>query len=316
MDRLTAIAVFTRVVDSGSFSAAADHFNLSKSTASKLVIALEQRLGTRLLQRTTRRLSVTEAGAAYYESCVRLLHDADEAERAITQLAAVPQWTLRLNVPMSFGQLHVVPALGEFLRRYPQIRVDMVLDDRLVDLLAGGFDVGIRIARMTDSSVVSRRLAVNRVVVCASPAYLAANGIPRAPRELVGHACLNYSYLSSHTTWRFVGPRGRESVTVRGPFQANNGDALKAAALAGLGLVQLPTFIAGPELAAGTLQSVLEEYEDRSLGVWALYPSSRRPEPKVRVLVDFLAERFGPQPYWDRTSPRRQRRSRGRRTSP
>lgn len=299
MDRLTAMAVFTHVVDSGSFSATAQYFRLSKSSVSKQVAALEEKLGARLLNRTTRRLTLTEVGATFYERCQRIVADAEEAEQEVSEMRGTARGLLRVNAPMSFGQQHIAPAVADFLRAYPDIRLDLTLNDRQLDLVEGGFDLGIRIAELADSSLIARRLAPARLVICGAPSYLARRGVPRTPGDLQKHNCLNYTYLATRDSWRMGGKSRHDLVRVAGDFQANNGEVLQAAARAGLGLVQLPTFIVGPDLRSGALKAVLPRHELRSMSVWAIYPHTRHVSPKVRVFVDFLAARFGPRPYWE-----------------
>ena len=299
MDRIAAIAVFTQVVDAGSLSVAARRLGVSRSAVSKQLARLEDRLGARLVQRTTRRLALTEAGAEFYARCTRIVHDLEEAERGVGRLHAAPRGLLKVNAPMTFGHRHIAPAIGEFLRRYPEVQVEMTLNDQVVNMIEGGFDVTIRVVpALADSNLVARRLAPNRIVVCGAPAYFATHGRPRTPRDLVHHNCLHYTYLSTANLWHFVGPHGVESVEASGSLRANNGDALQAAARAGVGLAQLPTFIAGADLASGALETVLERYEDRSTSIWALYPTARHLSPKVRVFLDFLAARFE-RPDWD-----------------
>lgn len=302
MDRLTGMAIFARVVDAKSFTHAARRLGISKSTVSKHVTALERRLSLRLVNRTTRRLSLTEAGQAFYESCQRIVDEVEAAEAALSQLRRAPQGTLRVNAPMSFGLLHIVPAIPEFLRRYPAVKVDLHMDDRVIDLVGEGFDVAVRIARLPDSRLVARRLAPNRLVVCAAPSYLAGHGVPRTPSDLSHHNCLSYTYLSTHDQWHFRGPQGPTSVRVSGTFRANNGDALRDAAVAGIGIVHLPSFLAWRELRSGALRSVLTSYAGVDAFLHAVYPyaDGHPVPPKVRVFVDFLVARFGPRPYWDR----------------
>jgi DNA-binding transcriptional LysR family regulator len=314
MDRITAMAAFTQVVDAGSLSVAARRLGLSRSAVSKQLAQLEDRLGARLLQRTTRRLALTEAGAEFYARCTRIVHEVEEAERGVGRLHAAPRGLLKVNAPMTFGHRHLVPAIAEFLPRYPDVQVETTLNDQIVNVIEGGFDVTIRVAVLADSSMIARRLAPNRIVVCGAPAYFAAHGRPRTPRDLVHHNCLHYTYLSTGTLWHFIGPRGAQSVEASGTFRANNGDALQAAARAGVGLVQLPAFIVGADLATGALETVLERYEDRTTSIWALYPTTRHLSPKVRVFLDFLAARFE-RPDWDAglRAVRRGRRARRRR---
>ena len=300
MPDLSAMAVFARVVEMESFTRAAEELRLSKSAVSKQVSRLEDRLGVRLLNRTTRRLSLTEAGAAFYEGCRKTLSEAEAAEQAVTHLAMTPRGVLKVNVPMSFGFLHVGPALPDFLGRCPELELDLDLNDRRVDLVEEGYDVAVRIGLLADSSLVARRLAPSRLLLCAAPGYLAAHGRPAAPEDLAGHDCLVYSYRSAGSQWHFRGPDGLRRVKVAGRLRVNNGDTLLAAALGGLGIALLPSFIAGDDLRAGRLERVLPGWrEAEEPSVHAVYPASRNLSPKVRVFVDFLAARFGEPPYWD-----------------
>lgn len=299
MELLAGMAVFARVVDAGGISAAARDLRLSKSAVSKQLAALEDRLGARLLQRTTRRMSLTEAGTGFLEHCRRVVAEAEAAESAVGALQAEPRGTLRINAPMTFGTMHLAAAMPDFLARYPQVSVDMALNDRLVDLLEEGFDVAVRIGRLADSSLVARKLAPARRVIVASPSYLDRRGRPETLAELAGHDTLGYSYISTADEWRFHGPDGEESVRVEPRLKANNGEILLAACLAGAGVAAVPTFISGPSLRAGTLVRVLPQYESVGLGIHAVWPTARHLSAKVRAFVDFLAERFGPVPYWD-----------------
>jgi DNA-binding transcriptional LysR family regulator len=300
MDRLAALEAFVRVAETHSFSEAARRLRASKSLVSRQVAALEADLGARLFHRTTRSLTLTEAGQGYYERAARILADLDEANLSVSRLQAAPRGRLRINAPMSFGYLHLAPAIPEFLARHPEVAIDMVMNDRFVDLVDEGFDVAVRIARMADSSLVARKLAPIRRAICASPAYFARHGVPATPDDLKVHECLTYSNLPTPGEWRLLHPGGRPwPVEIKGRFQANNGDALLAAALAGLGVINQPTFIVGRDLQAGTLVSVLTEFTPQDSALHAVYPHSRHLSPKVRAFVDFLVERFGPRPYWD-----------------
>jgi len=298
---LDSMALFARVVEAGGFSAAARELGLSKGSVSKRVARLEDRLGVRLLNRTTRRLSLSEAGEAFYAGCRRMVSEAEAAERTVTHLASAPRGTLRVNAPMSFGQQHLAPALTAFLERYPELAVDLVLDDREVNLVQDGFDVGVRIMALRDSSLIARRLAPSRALVCGAPRYLATHGAPARPEDLTRHACLLYSYQTDPGVWILRGPAGERRVRVNGRLRANNGEALREAAIAGFGLVLMPSFIVGPEIRRGLLAPVLRDWTAGDpVGIHAIYPAGRNLSPKVRVFVDFLAERFGPEPYWDR----------------
>lgn len=300
MRDLSAMAVFARVVETESFTRAAAELSLSKSAVSKQVSRLEDRLGVRLLNRTTRRLSLTEAGAAFYDGCQKTLAEAEAAEQAVTRLAVEPRGVLRVNAPMTFGVLHVGPALPAFLSACRELTLDLALNDRLVDLVEEGYDVAVRVGVLAESSLVVRRLAPSRMVVCAARRYLADKGRPATPDDLGRHDCLIYSFRAAGPDWHFRGPEGLRRVKVSGRLCANNGDVLLTAALNGLGIALLPTFIAGEALRAGQLQRVLPGWRiAEEANVYAVYPTSRNLSPKVRVFIDFLAARFGETPYWD-----------------
>ena len=303
MDRLAAMEVFTRVAEAGSFTAAAKSLRLSKSAVSKRVIELEDHLGVRLFNRTTRRLSLTEVGDAYYQSCLRILADLEEADSAVTRLYSEPRGSLKVNAPMSFGILHLGSAVGEFMVAHPQIHIDMRLTDRFVDIIEEGYDIAIRIGKLADSSMKARRLAPVLHRLCAAPAYLSNHGHPHSPAELDQHRCLLYGYASTGAAWQLRGPDGDHKINVRGTLSANNGDVLKAAALSGAGIALLPTFIVSEEIRAGSLKSLLPEYDGPEMALYAVYPPSQIPSLKVRLFIDFLADRFGPQPYWDEGGP-------------
>ncbi len=300
LDNLAAMAVFARVVEDRSFTRAAGALGCSKSAVSKAVSQLEDRLGARLLNRTTRRLALTEAGTAYYERAARILAEAAEADSAVSALQDEPRGTLRVNAPMTFGQRHLAPAIGAFLKHYPELRLDITLTDRFVDLIGEGYDVAVRIAALPDSSLIAAKLAPNRRVVCASPGYLARAGTPHHPQDLRKHNCFGYTYQVTGDSWRFMGPRGPTTVRVTGTLTANNGEILKAAMREGLGLAPVPTFSVADELKSGELVIVLPDYIDAETSVYAVYPQSRHLSAKVRAFVDFLRQRFGPEPYWDR----------------
>lgn len=301
MDRLAALEAFTKVAETQSFSEAARRLRSSKSAVSRHVAALETDLGARLFHRTTRSLTLTEAGRDYFARTSRILADLEEANASVTQLQAAPRGHLRVNAPMSFGFLHLAPALGDFLARYPEIELDVTLSDRFVDLVDEGVDVAVRIGSLTDSSLVARRLASIRRVLCASPDYLARRGVPQTPDDLKSHDCLSNTNINITREWRFVHPDGKPwPIEVKGRMSANSGDMLRVAALHGHGFVHLPTFIVGDDLRAGALVSVLDPYIAQDLTLNAVYPTARHLSPKVRAFVDFLAERFGgDKPYWD-----------------
>jgi DNA-binding transcriptional LysR family regulator len=300
MDRFAALTAYAAVVETKSFSAAARRLRIAKSAVSRQVSELEAALGVRLINRTTRSLSLTEVGRAYHARVEQILADLAAADRAAADARSAPRGRLKVSAPMSFGFLHLTPALTDFLRLYPGVVIDLVLNDRFVDLIEEGFDVAVRIAKLADASFIAKRLAPARRVICASPGYLQSRGALTTPDDLMGHDCLFNSNLASTQDWRFTGPDGSAwPVTVKGPLNINNGDALRAAVLHGLGLASLPTFIVGADLQAGRLVSVLDAYMAQDLAISALYPHSRHLSPTVRAFVDFLSDRFGPRPYWD-----------------
>ena len=299
MDPLDGIAVFTRAVDSGSFSAAARRLGISKSAVSAQVQRLEGRLGVRLLNRTTRRLSMTEAGGAYYRHCVRILAEAEVAEQAASALQREPRGTLRISAPDSFGWMHVAPAVPAFLQRYPDLAVDITLSPAHVNLVDEGLDLAIRIGLIVDSALVVRKLAPSRLVPCAAPSYLKDRGTPGEPRELAGHNCLCTGLLPWGDEWRLVGKRGEARVAVSGTFRSNNAEMLRAAAIDGVGVAILPTWAAAEPLRSGLLRRVLEAWEPPQSTVYAVYPGNRLMSMKVRAFVDHLARSFGRTPYWD-----------------
>jgi DNA-binding transcriptional LysR family regulator len=301
LDRVTGMQVFVRVATLGSFSAAARALHLSQTMVTKHVAALENRLGVKLLHRSTRRLVLTEAGRSYLAACERILAEIEEAEASASLDRIEPRGTLRLNVPLTFGLRQIVPALTAFSRLHPAVSVDLGLADRYVDLIEEGWDLAIRVGRLKDSGLVARRLAPCRTIVCAAPSYLEARGAPRTLDDLSGHNCLGYTLPSAIGAGRWAfGAEGDLVVPVEGNLRANNGDALLAAALAGQGLIYQPTFIVGDSLRDGSLLRVLSGHPTLELGVHAVLPSGRQAPAKVRAFVEFLAQRFAPQPEWDR----------------
>ena len=293
MDRLTEMEAFVRVVDHGGFTDAARKMGLSKSAVSKHVSALEARLAVRLLNRTTRRVSPTEVGLAYYDRARSVLAEAEEADSMVTAMQATPKGSLRVSAPVSFGVTQVAPAVAKFLCAYTEVDVNMVLDDRFVELLAEGFDVAIRIGILADSSLKAKKLAGTRSVIAASPGYLAEAGTPRSIDDLSEHRLLHYSQLASGNFWRLRGPGGEErQIRVGGRLTVNNGEALMRAAEAGLGIAQIPSFMLGDALEAGRLVEVLPDRPPEILGIYAVYPQGRFPQPKLRAFIDFMAEHF------------------------
>jgi DNA-binding transcriptional LysR family regulator len=293
MDRLTEMEAFVQVVDHGGFTEAARRMRLSKSAVSKHVSALEARLAVRLLDRTTRRVSPTEVGLAYYDRARSVLAEAAEADSMVTAMQATPRGFLRVSAPISFGITQVSPAVAHFLGEYPEVDIGMALDDRFVELLAEGFDVAIRIGTLADSSLKARKLAVARSIVAASPAYLAEMGTPRTIDDLGRHRLLHYSQHSSGNFWRFRAPSGEErQIRGGGRLTVNNGEALLKAAEAGLGISQIPSFMIGDALVAGRLVELLADRPADPLAIHAVYPEGRYIQPKLRAFVDFMAEHF------------------------
>ena len=300
MDKLGDMAAFVRVVEARTFTQAAERLGWSKSVVSRRIAELEDRLGVRLLNRSTRRLSLTEAGQAFYERCARILADVDETEAAVSSLHTEPRGLLRVNAPMTFGMLHLAPAISAFLDRFPDVEIDLVLNDRFVDLIDEGFDLALRIGDLADSSLVARRLAPCLRVLCASPDYLARCEEPATPAGLTDHDCLLYSNIPNSDVWRLTDSGGTDHVVrVRSRLRVNNGDVLREAAAAGLGITLLPTFIVAEAIADRRLRPILCDYRPPPTVVHALYPHNRHLSTKVRAFVDFLAERFGPTAYWD-----------------
>jgi DNA-binding transcriptional LysR family regulator len=299
MDTLDGMRTFVAVVLEGSFSRAAERLNMSPQLVSKYVAQLETRVGARLINRSTRRLSITEAGQAYYERCRDVLADIDEMENAVGDAATAARGTLRINAPMTFGTLHLSAAIAEYQRGQPEVSVDLTLDDRVVDIVSEGYDIAIRIGRLRESSLVARKLAPVRLVVCASPDYLEERGVPDTPQDLKNHECLRYTLAPDSNRWQFRESDDIHDVQVTGSFLANNGDAIRLAALAGRGLALQPTFIVGYDIRAGRLQRVLQNYELDPMGVYAVYAHRKYLSGKVRTFVDYLGDYFGSTPYWE-----------------
>lgn len=300
MDKLASIRAFTRVVAHGSYSQAARELRLSRSAVSKHVIDLEEALGVQLLNRTTRHVAPTENGQAYYDRCVAILADLEEADLAVSRLQAEPRGLLRVNAPMSFGTIHLGRALGAFMTANAGLQVQLNLSDELIDPVEGGYDVTLRIADLPSSSLVARRIAPVEVVLCAAPAYLADRGAPRHPDDLRDHDCLNYGNQATGNQWRLTGPDGAVHwVPVPWRLSCNNGDVLRDAAVGGCGIALLPTFILGDAVRRGALRTVLDGYAPPPRALHAIWPPNRHLSAKVRLFVDFLVARFGKAPHWD-----------------
>lgn len=291
MDRIEAMTIFTKVVEQGSFAAAAESLNRSTSAVSRQVAQLEALLDARLLHRTTRRLSLTENGRAYYERCVQLLADIAEAEELAGARDPTPRGTLRLTAPISFGVSHLAPAIAAYLARNPAVRVDVALSDRQVDLVEEGLDLAIRVGEVGSQTLVARPIGEARLMIAAAPAYLAANGEPRHPDDLAQHACLTYAYASEGLNWVFRSAAGeRIKVPVRGPAHANNGPLLAELAAQGLGLTSAPDFILQPLIDSGRLLEVLGDWRPQPLTIYAVYPTRRHLSAAVRGFVGHLRD--------------------------
>ena len=299
MDKLNSIRAFTKVVQHSSFAAAARDLRLSRSAVSKHVIELEQELGGQLLSRTTRSVTATENGQAYYERCLAILSDLEEADLSATRLQAEVRGLLRINAPMSFGTLHLARAVADFMEKYPDLRIQLLLSDQQVDPVQEGFDVTLRIADLPSSSMIARRIAPARRAICASPSYLARHGTPKHPDDLRGHACLTYGHLATGNQWKLTGPDGDHWIAIPWTLCTNNAEVLRDAAVQGRGIALLPTFIAGADFQQGCLATILPGYQAPEISIYAIYPETRHLSLKVRVFIDFLVERFGGRPYWD-----------------
>jgi len=296
MDRLAELDVFARVVTTGSMSAAGRELGLSPPVVSKRIKRLEDRLGARLLQRTTRQVALTETGRGFYERVVAILANVDEAEAWVSRRSAVARGLLKVSAPTSFGRLHIAPHMRDFLSRYPGITLELSLSDAFVDVISEGFDVAIRIADLADTSLVAKRLAPNHRLLCATPEYLANKGAPQTLEELARHTLL----LHGTDHWRLEGPEGGVSVRVESAIRTNSSEVIREAVLAGIGIALRSTWDIGAELQSGRLLPVMPDYRASSrVAVHAVYPSRRHLAHKVRVFIDFLAAIYGPVPYWD-----------------
>jgi DNA-binding transcriptional LysR family regulator len=298
MDTLTAMKVYCSVVENDSLAGAARTLNISPSVVSKQLSALEDRLGVRLLNRTTRRVSVTEVGTAYYDRCKRIIADVDEAEIAVSRTHSEPRGLLRITAPSTFAHRHVTPHLPKFIDRYPEVEVQVQVNDRIVDLVDDGIDLAIRIAQLKDSSLIARRLAPNHRSIVATPEYLKTWGIPERPEDLPQHALITWPAGNPINDWHFVVDGQEQMIRTKGTISMNNGDSILSTVLAGGGLAMMNSFMTGEYVQDGRLLPVLEDYVREDVPIYAVYPSSRHLSPKVRAFVDFLVEIYGPRPYW------------------
>ena len=293
MDKFASMEAFTQVVQSEGFAAAARKMGVSRSTVNKLVINLEDELNVQLLQRSTRKVSPTPTGLAFYERCVNILAELEAAEVAVSELQTEPKGTLKINAPMSFGTLYLGKAIAEFMTQYPELQVQLTLNDRFIDPIAEGYDITIRISQPeTSSSLVCQAIAPVTKVLCASPAYLAKHGVPKRPNHLKMHSCLHYGQIVTGNQWQLINEEQEEWVTVKGVLCSNNGEVLKDAALQGLGIALLPTFIIRQELETETLAIVLPDYQPPATSLCLIYPLNRHLITKVRLFIEFFRQKF------------------------
>jgi len=299
MDQLRAIRVFVAVAEQGSFAAAAEHLGLSRTAASKHVQDLEARLGVTLLNRTTRSVSLTQAGAAYFERAQRILDELETADSEASLQTRTPRGRLRVSVPVSFGVRHLAPPLKDFMEAFPEVQLDIVANDRQVNLVDEGFDLAIRIGQLADSSLIARRIATTRLILCASPRYLGAHARPIHPRDLSEHVCLGYPYWSGQDAWTFHGRDGETyKVPVKNQLWSNNGDLLLNAAISGLGIIRQPDFIVHDAIARGELAQLLPELRAPEIGIHVVYPPAPVMPLRVRVFIDYLVDSFAREQPW------------------
>jgi DNA-binding transcriptional LysR family regulator len=298
MDRLESMRLFVRVAELGSFSAVAQQMNVARSVVTRQVAALEAHLGTMLIARSTRRLSLTTAGAAYLEKCREILGLVEAAEAGLSEERQAPRGHIRVTLPFSFGLRQMMPMFGDFMAANPGISIELDFNDRRANLIEGGFDLAIRIADRLDPGDVARKIGSSLGVIAAAPGYLERHGRPRHPRDLIGHECFGY-LLASRSSWSFVIDGETKLFPVSGRLQANNGDALLDAAIRGLGITNAPTFIAEQAVREGKLEILLRKFPTPALGIYAIFPSNRYVPHRVRTLVEFIAQRIGPKPSWD-----------------
>jgi len=296
MDIVASMKVFIAVVDGGSFSGAAERLGMSRAMASKYVSSLEDHLGTRLLNRTTRRLSLTEPGSVFYERSVQIIADISEAEQVAGHMVAEPRGVLKITMPLSYGLHRLGPVIAQYAGRYTKVKLDLSLSDRKVDLVEEGFDLAIRIGRLPESGLIARKLGAERSIIVGTSAYLKRHGVPQAPADLANHLCLGYSLTGTGEEWRLQGPEGLVTVRSSGAIKADNGDILLRAALSDAGLIFQPRFIVEDDIRAEKLVQVLPDYSSEELGIYAVYPSRKHLSAKVRTFVDFLVTRLSGQP--------------------
>ncbi|UFZ01699.1 LysR family transcriptional regulator [Bradyrhizobium ontarionense] len=293
MDKLSSLRAFVKVVESGSFAEAGRQLRLSRSAISKYIGELEQSLGVQLIVRTTRHASPTETGQRYFERAVSILAELDAADQAVSQSQAAPRGLLRVNAPMSFGTMRLGPVVADFMVGYPELQLQIVLSDDLLDPVQDGFDVTLRIAELESSSLVARRIMPVERVICAAPAYLARHGTPDSPEELRRHTSLTYGFLLTGNQWKLTGRDGDHWIQPAWTLCVNNAEVLRDVAIRGQGIALIPRFIAADALASGALTAILSDYVAPPLALYAIYPPTRHLSVKVRLFIDFLVERFG-----------------------
>ena len=294
------LQAFVHIVEAATMTSAAERLGVAKSAVSRRLSELEEHLGVELFHRTTRKLVLTESGQGFYTRCIQILDDLEEAEHAVTQAHQELSGQLRVAAPLSFGLMHLGPAIIEFQKLHPKLNFDIDFNDRQIDLIQEGFDVGIRIADLKDSSLISRKLARVSVVICASPDYIKKHGAPNTPEELINHPCFTYSNLTNPDQWTFIDKQGEETmIKVSKLMQSNNGKFLQSAAIEGLGILRQPTFIAYEAITKGELIPILQDYSITEVNAYAIYPPTRHLSQRVRRFIDFLVERFSGTPYWE-----------------
>ncbi len=301
MNTLDDLMLFVNVVDANSFSKAAKHLGVTKSLVSKHISQLETRLGARLLNRSTRKLSLTEAGTLLFQHCKRIQQDIDTALLAVSYTQDQPRGKLRVNAPLSFGHLHLIPAVTDFMLSYPEIQVELLLGSQYANLIETGLDLAIQIKDLPDSALIAKKLAVRSTQVCGSPAYFSQHGYPRKPDDLESHNCLVYrTQGQTSNEWRFFENGVDKIIKVSGNLEVNSSLGLARAASAGTGLAKLPGYMISDDINQGRLETVLTEYCPRDIGIYAVYPQNRLIAPKVKVFIDFLADRFASESYWNK----------------
>lgn len=293
MDRLMSMQVFVRVVEKGSFSATAEEFRISSTMVGKHIMHLEERLGARLLNRSTRQQSLTEVGSVYYERCKVVLAEVEAADASATALQQVPRGLLRVSAPVTFGANALVGAIGNYLQEYPEVHIELSLNDRVVNLVDEAFDVAIRIGNLPDSSLIARKLAPYRMIACASPSYLAKHGTPQTPAQLAAHNCMGFMYSAAQKHWQFTDREITSNVQINGNFRVNNGQALRTAALHGMGIIVQPEVLLTEDLASGALVRILPNHQLPSQSMHIVYPSNRNMNLKMKSFIEFIVERFG-----------------------